>query len=301
VNKSFCSRIILGAGNFGGVGSLPELIGRGDSPETARDLLDRALELGIQQFDTANTYGGGRSEIILGDWLRGQGASARHKIQIATKVGNPYGCPSDDRPLSGRQIRLHLERSLKRLGIEQISTYYLHEADPHTPLDETLETLSLALEQGMIASFGLSNASLAYVQRVLEAAGPALSQKLTHVQNEFHFLHTPDLAELIPFLSSRKIKYVAFSPLAGGLLTGKYQGAVSPPDGSRLSLRPEPYRRFLTQQSLLKLSEFLEGAGETPSEAALQFVLNTPGVDSVIIGPRKLEHYESLGLKLSPT
>lgn len=299
VNESFCSRIILGAGNFGGVGSLPELTGRGDSPTTARALLDRALELGITQFDTANTYGGGQSEVILGDWLREQSASIRSQIRIATKVGNPHGCPADERPLSGRQIRLHLERSLKRLDVEQISTYYLHEPDPQTPLDETLEALSLALGQGMIAGFGLSNAGLAYVQRVLEAAGQPLSLKLTHVQNEFHFLQTLDLDELIPFLSSHKIKYVAFSPLAGGLLTGKYQGVASPPDGSRLSLRPEPYQRFFSQQNLFKLSEFLEAAGKTPSEAALRFVLSSPGVDSAIIGPRKLEHYESLGLKLS--
>jgi aryl-alcohol dehydrogenase-like predicted oxidoreductase len=296
------SRIILGAGNFGGVGSLPALIGRGESTSMARRLLDRAVELGITRFDTANTYGGGESEVILGDWLRDQSAPLRQRIQITTKVGNPYGCGDGERPLSRRQIEFHLERSLRRLAIEQLSVYYLHEQDGLTPLEETLEAFSAAIDRGLIAGFGLSNFNLENVQRVLDTAGQSLASKLTHVQNEFHFLHQSDRDPLIPFLSLRKIKYVAFSPLAGGLLTGKYQQVEAPPEGSRLSLRPEPYQRFLSQEGLSKISGFLEDARrseKSPSEAALRFVLDTPGVHFVIIGPRKLEHYESLGFKFN--
>lgn len=297
------SRVILGCGNFGGVGSLPELIGRGESPQTARGLLDQALQLGITHFDTANTYGGGQSEIILGEWLRQQPATLRRQIQISTKVGNPYGCDSSDRPLSQKQIEFHLERSLQRLNVEQIAVYYLHEPDPQTPLEETLEALSVACKKGLIAGFGLSNVGIDYVRRFFETAGDTIAGRLTHVQNEFHFLHQSDLEELIPFLSSHKIKYTAFSPLAGGLLSGKYQQFQAPPQDSRLSLRPEPYQRFLTPQGLIKISDFLKDSqqrGLNPSEKALRFVLDTPGVNSVIIGPRKEEHYESLGFKLKP-
>jgi aryl-alcohol dehydrogenase-like predicted oxidoreductase len=295
------SKIILGCGGFGGVGSLPELIGKGESREDAFDLLDQTIRLEITRFDTANTYGGGRSESILGEWVQRQSAAVRRRIQISTKVGNPHGCTDGDRPLSRQQMEFHLERSLKRLSIERIDVYYLHELDSRTPLEETLEALSAALQKGKIAGFGLSNVGRDDVERILGVAGPTLGEKLTHIQNEFHFLHKRDAGELIPFLTARNIGYVAFGPLAGGLLTGKYEKFETPPQGSRLSLRPEPYRRLLTPETSMKISTFVEEArqkGLDPAEAALRFAVNTSGIDSVIIGPRKREHYESLGFKL---
>ncbi len=109
-------RIVFGCGNFGGIGSSPKLRDAGDGEEQALQLLDHARALGLRRFDTANTYGGGASEIMLGKWLRSQGRSFVEKAQIATKVGNPTGCPPDQAPLSSKQIAYHLDQSLGPVG-----------------------------------------------------------------------------------------------------------------------------------------------------------------------------------------
>jgi len=127
-------RIVFGCGNFGGIGSSPDLRGPGDSEDQALRLLDHARRVGLRRFDTANTYGGGSSEIMLGKWLRSQDARFRQNAQIATKVGNPHGCAPGDTPLSRSQIADHLDRSLRRLGVERIDLYYIHEFDRATPL-----------------------------------------------------------------------------------------------------------------------------------------------------------------------
>src|SRR5438477_10092348 len=110
-------RIWFGCGNFGGIGSSPSLRSAGDSEEQALQLLDHARQVGLRRFDTANTYGGGASEIILGKWLRAQGMEFVQIAQIATKVGNPHGCPPGQTPLSAAQIASHLDESLRRLGV----------------------------------------------------------------------------------------------------------------------------------------------------------------------------------------
>src|SRR6059058_1507201 len=120
LTESDIARIWFGCGNFGGIGSSPKLRSAGDSEEQALRLLDHARHLGLRRFDTANTYGGGASEVILGKWLRSQGAPFVGSAQIATKVGNPHGCAAGDRPLSPTQVAHHLDQSLCRLGVERI-------------------------------------------------------------------------------------------------------------------------------------------------------------------------------------
>src|SRR5206468_2814535 len=182
-----------------------------------------ARRVGLRRFDTANTYGGGASETVLGQWLRAQGASFRQSAQIATKVGNPHGCPPGDRPLSARQIAYHLDRSLSRLGIERIDLYYIHEFERVTPLEETLEAMARGVEAGKIDRFGISNASLADVEAVRSIAPSSLAARFEYVQNEYNLLAAADAEELIPACAERGLRYTAFSPLAGGLLTGKYR------------------------------------------------------------------------------
>src|SRR4051812_34825527 len=168
-------RIWFGCGNFGGIGSSPSLGAAGDSEEQALQLLDRARQVGLRRFDTANTYGGGASELVLGKWLQAQAASFRQSAQIATKVGNPHGCPPGETPLSPAQIAWHLDQSLSRLGVERIDVYYIHEFDRVTPLEQTLDAMSRAAEAGKIDRFGISNASLADVQVVRNLAGETLA------------------------------------------------------------------------------------------------------------------------------
>jgi len=293
-------RIVFGCGNFGGLGSSPALRDKGDDRERALALLDHARELGLTRFDTANTYDGGVSEQVLGEWLGRQDAGFRTRIEVATKVGNPVGCPPGERPLSRAQVAHHLDESLRRLGLEQIAPYYLHEFDPSTPLEETLEALDRALAAGKIASFGVSNATAADLQAVIDlTARGALAAAFTHVQNGFNRLETGDLDGVIPLVRERGLRYVAFSPLAGGLLSGKYQPDRAPPPGTRLDAAPGFFEPLMTPASFAAIAELQQRATEhrwTLSAAALRFILDTPGVDALIIAPRSLEQFATYGI-----
>jgi aryl-alcohol dehydrogenase-like predicted oxidoreductase len=293
-------RIVFGCGNFGGIGSAPELRGAGDGEPQALILLDHARRVGLRRFDTANTYGGGASEETLGKWLRAQGASFLQTVQIATKVGNPHGCPPGETPLSRTQIAHHLDVSLRRLGVERIDLYYIHEFDRATPLEEALDAMTRALEAGKIARLGISNASLSDVEAVKTLAGASLAACLDYVQNEYNLLATRDRQALIPYCAEHGLRYTAFSPLAGGMLTGKYRFGEVPPSGSRLAQAPDACAAYLTEESLAaieRLKRSADARGETMAGAALSFVLDTPGVDGLIIAPRRIEHFAGYGLE----
>lgn len=292
-------QIILGCGNFGGIGSLPEFYGRGDSEKQSFSVLNLAREFGLSRFDTANSYGGGASEEFLGKWLRQQDSSFRAEAQITTKVGNPHGARPGHNPFDISEIQFHAQASLRRLGIDRIGTYYLHEFPPTERLDEVLEALDGLLQKGQISSIGLSNVTKENIESFTARAGARLNPFLSQIQNEFHLLKTLDQSELMPSLKEHGIQYSAFSPLAGGLLTGKYQFQIAPPEGSRLALRREPYEVYLNAANFKKIDDFLEktrGQNITPAQAALQFVLDA-GVDSVVVGPRNRKHFEDLGFK----
>jgi aryl-alcohol dehydrogenase-like predicted oxidoreductase len=289
-------RIVFGCGNFGGIGSAPHLRCAGDSEEQALELLDHARRVGLTRFDTANTYGGGASEAILGKWLRAQGAGFVRSAQIATKVGNPNGCPPGDTQLSAAQIAFHLDRSLKRLKVERIDLYYIHEFDRVTPLEETLEAMERAADAGKIDRFGISNATLADARAVLELAGDSL--RFAYVQNEYNLLASGDSEALIPWCAGQGLRYTAFSPLAGGFLTGKYRSGEPPPPGSRAAHAPEVCAAYSTDEAFAKIDRLrrtAEQRGQTMAEAALRFVLDTPGVDGLIVAPRRIEHFASMG------
>ena len=293
-------RIIFGCGNFGGIGSSPALRGVGDSEKQALHLLDHSRSVGIRRFDTANTYGGGASEIFLGKWLRSQGASFVDAAQIATKVGNPHGCPPGETPLSRTQIAYHLDVSLERLGVERIDLYYVHEFDRVTPLEEVLEAMGRAVEAGKIDRFGVSNASLSDVEEVRRLASGSLAPRFEYVQNEYSLLAIADASALIPYCAAHSLRYTAFSPLAGGLLSGKYRLGEQPSPGTRLAHAPEIYADYLNEESfgtIERLRLAAEERGETTANAALRFVLETPGVDSLIIAPRRVEQFRDLGFQ----
>jgi len=179
---------------------------------------------------------------------------------------------------------------LRRLGAERIDLYYIHEFDRMTPLEETLDAMSRAIEAGKIAAFGVSNASLADVKAVREVAGASLG--FEYVQNEYNLLATADARELIPYCAEHGLRYTAFSPLAGGFLTGKYQFGESAPSESRLAHAPEVCAGYSNEKSFAAIEQLRRSADarkETMAAAALRFVLDTPGVDGLIIAPRRIE------------
>jgi aryl-alcohol dehydrogenase-like predicted oxidoreductase len=295
--KCDVDRIVFGCGNFGGIGSAPHLRSAGDTEQRALKLLDHARRVGLRRFDTANTYGGGLSEMVLGKWLRSQDASFVQKAQIATKVGNPHGCPSSEAPLSRSQIAYHLDLSLCRLGVERIDLYYIHEFDRTTALEETLDAMARAIEAGKIDRFGVSNASLADVEAVRSLADGSLASRFQYVQNEYNLLATGDALELIPYCAENWLRYTAFSPLAGGILTGKYRFGEKAPPGSRLADAPEACAGYMNEESFSVIDRLRRSADarqETMAASALRFVLDTPGVDGLIIAPRSVEHFASL-------
>ena len=135
------SRLGLGCGNFGGIGSAPEFFGMGESEAQAFALMDRAFDAGMNFFDTANAYGGGRSETYIGNWLKTKGSTVSQRLLLSSKVFNRVGPGPNDRGLSRRHILQQVDESLARLQTDRLDMYLIHEPDPETPLEETLVAL----------------------------------------------------------------------------------------------------------------------------------------------------------------
>jgi aryl-alcohol dehydrogenase-like predicted oxidoreductase len=287
-------RVVLGCGNFGGIGSAPAFFGQGESREEAFAIMDAAWALGLRWFDTADAYGGGRSETWIGDWVRATG----NRPRITTKTFNAME-DGADWGLARERVLRQAETSLERLGVERIDLYLTHEPDPDTPVEETFKTFATLLERGLIDTWGVSNVAASDLREWLELGTPAL------VQNSYSLLERGDEAEVIPLCAERGIDYQAFSPLAGGWLTGKYHGGEPPPPGSRMTLRPEPYLHLDDERVYAGLDELgRAAAGRGASTAGLALAWALAGTSSVVVGPRRPAHLdcvgEALGLDLSP-
>ena len=238
------SRLGLGCGNFGGIGSAPAFFGMGENEAQAFDLMDRAFDAGINFFDTANAYGGGRSEIYIGRWLKRKGSSVRQQLLLSSKVFNPVGPGPNDRGLSRRHILRQVDESLGRLQTDRLDMYLIHEPDPETPLDETLRTLDDVVRMGKVLYVGASNIEAWRLARGLWISDKGGLCRFDWVQNAFSLLDRTPEREMFPLCADQRVGFTAFSPLAGGWLTGKYQAAGAYPEASRMTLRPEPYRHL---------------------------------------------------------
>ena len=276
------SRIILGCGNFGGIGSAPEFFGQGESDAEAAAIMDRAWELGITTFDTADAYGGGRSEAAIGAWLRTRGV----RPTLATKTFNPMG-PGEDHGLAPARLRRQLASSLERLGVERVDLYLTHEPDPEVQLGETLDALDELVAAGQIGAYGGSNVDGTVLR---EAAG-----RYRWVQNSYSLLERGDEAEVLPLCAADGLGYTPFSPLAGGWLAGRYRRGEEPPSGSRMAQRPGPYehlRRAEVWDGLEAFEARAADAGVEPATLALAWLLSDPRITAVIVGPRRPEQLE---------
>jgi aryl-alcohol dehydrogenase-like predicted oxidoreductase len=300
------SQVILGCGNFGGIGSAPEFYGKGETEEEAFALMDRAFELGINVFDTADAYGGGRSETMIGRWLTARGGSVRDQVLVSTKVFNPVGEGPNDWGLSRRHIRRQIEASLARLGVETIDLYLVHEPDPATPMEETLSVLDDSVHSGKIHYVGVSNMPAHLIGKSLETAESAGFEPFRWVQNPYSLLERRDESDVLPLCEEEHLGYTPFSPLAGGLLTGKYELDRDYPKGSRMATRPEPYVGHwneVTFDRLRRLGTLAEGLDVSSAGLALAWVMSHPQVTAPIVGPRRPAHFdaveEALALELT--
>lgn len=289
------SAVGLGCGNFGGIGSAPAFFGQGESEEEAFELMDMALDVGINFFDTADAYGGGRSESYIGRWLKQKGSSVRDNLLLSSKVFNPVGDDPNQRGLSRRHIIRQVEASLQRLGVEQLDMYLIHEPDPETPLEETLHALDDLIHQGKLHYIGASNMPAWLLTKALWLSDKYNLHRFEWVQNGYNLLERQDDVEMLPLCADQGLGYTPFSPLCGGFLTGKYKFENDYPEGSRMTLRPEPYLKLWHKETFARLERFKQAAADKGvSMAGLAFAwqLHHPQVTAPIIGPRRPSHFE---------
>jgi aryl-alcohol dehydrogenase-like predicted oxidoreductase len=290
------SRLGLGCGNFGGIGSAPAFFGMGETEAQACALMDRAFDAGINVFDTANAYGGGRSEAYIGRWLTAKGSAVREQLLISSKVFNPVGPGPNDRGLSRRHILQQVDASLARLQTDRLDLYLIHEPDPETPLDETLQALDAVVRAGKVLYVGASNIEAWRLARALWISDVRSWRRFDWVQNSFSLLDRSPEREMFPLCAEVGVGFTGFSPLAGGWLTGKYRAAAAYPDGSRMTLRPEPYRhleRDAIFRGLQALGDEARARGVGMDALAIAWVLQHPRCDAAIIGPRTVAHLDS--------
>jgi aryl-alcohol dehydrogenase-like predicted oxidoreductase len=275
------SELFLGCGNFGGIGSPPEFYGKGDNQKSAFTLMDAALAAGITMFDTANTYAGGVSEDWIGQWLTSRGT--RDDVYLTTKVSGPVGPGPQDQGLSRKHIRTQVEASLNRLRTDRIDLYLAHAPDEATPITETVAAFDELVREGKIRNYGLSNYSVGQLEAALTAmARPA------NLQCGYNLL---DRSQSTVFETCRRagVAFTAYSPLAGGLLTGKYRGDQPPPPGTRMALRPTPLPH-LTHDALYKalgeLGVVADRYGVPLATLSLAWLRADPNVTALVVGPR---------------
>ncbi len=284
-------RIALGCGNFGGVGSAPEFFGQGLGEDQARALMDAAWERGITHFDTADAYGGGRSEQAIGRWIAARGV----RPQLTTKTCNPMS-PGADRGLAPERIARQLRASLDRLGVDHVDLYLAHDFDPDVPLPETFGAFDEARAAGLVLGYGVSNFTAGQLAAGLAAGNPQA------IQNCYSLLTRQDEADVLPLCARRSVAYLAFSPLAGGWLTGKYRRGQPFPPGSRMTQRPEPYLAFATSRTfdaLASLERIASWRGMSMAGLALAWLLADERVSQIVIGPGRPEHLAPLAEALA--
>jgi aryl-alcohol dehydrogenase-like predicted oxidoreductase len=272
------SRIILGCGNFGGIGSAPEFFGRGESQEEAFAIMDAAWEAGITTFDTADAYGGGRSESVIGAWIRDRRPDG---LVLTTKTFNPMTAGAD-KGLAPERIKRQLESSLERLGVDRVDLFLTHDWDPDVPIADTAAALAELEEQGTIGAYGLSNVDGPQLREALAAGDFAW------VQNSYSLLDREAEREVLPLCETHGLGFTPFSPLAGGWLTGKYRRDAPAPAGSRMTMRPEPYEHLRADRVYDGLEE-LERRGD-PAALAIAWLLADPRIAAVVVGPRRPDH-----------
>jgi len=251
----------------------------------------RALDVGITFFDTANIYGGTRSEEFLGAAL----ASKRPGVVIATKFSGPMGEGPLQRGASRRHMFQQVEASLKRLGTDYIDLYQVHFPDPATPIEETLRALDDLVRSGKVRYIGCSNFA---AWQVVEAQWTARTHHLVpfiSAQNEYNLLDRRIERELVPACKAYGLGILPYFPLASGFLTGKYRPGQPPPPGTRLQLWGPRGERILSQHNfeiLGKLEAIAQSHGHTMLELAFSWLASQPFVSSVIAGATTPEQVE---------
>jgi aryl-alcohol dehydrogenase-like predicted oxidoreductase len=291
--------VVLGAGYFGGLGSPSELLGLGLDEAQAHEVLDRCTALGITFVDTAHSYAAGAADRMIGSWLS-TGRAWRPRIAVLHKVGVVVDEDSIRVDLSPDRTRAQIDDALERLDVDTIDVIAIHAPDQATPPIDTARVFVDALESGQARAWGLSNVDAANLDAWLEAADRVGLPNPRLVENEYSLLNRADEADVLPTCRELGVEYLAYSPLAGGVLTGKYQRGEPPPPGSMLDLRPESATALddHVHAVVAAVRQIAADHACTPAAVALAWVRDRPGVRP-IIGPRRPEHLDAVEEMLS--
>ncbi len=275
--------LTLGTMTFGGQGKF-QAVGRTDL-EGARRQIDMALDAGVNLIDTADVYSDGASEEIVGEALNGR----RDQILLATKARFPTGPGPNDAGLSRHHLIRACEASLRRLRTDHIDLYQLHEWDGDTPLEETLAALDHLVQSGKVRYVGCSNFA---GWQVMKALGIADRLHLPRFVSQQVYLSLQERAaeyEIVPSALDQGLGLLIWSPLAGGLLSGKYRRNEPPPEGSRHASEwdePPVYDENKLYDTVDVLVDIADAHGVSPARVALAWLLGRPGITSVVVGAR---------------
>jgi aryl-alcohol dehydrogenase-like predicted oxidoreductase len=283
------SELCLGAMTFG----------REASEDESHRMLDRFVDAGGNFIDTANVYGAGTSEEILGRWLAGR---PRDECVIATKVRFPMGKGPNEVGLSRKHILVSVEASLRRLRTDYIDLYQVHSWDGMTPLGETLSTLHTLVQSGKVRYLGASNFSGWQLQKAVDTARQMGWEPFVCLQPQYNLLTRTPEWEILPVCQNEGLGVIPWSPLRGGWLSGKFRrGMEGPPADSRVAVadqhgwgeRWSTYNNEHTWSVLDALFAVAEQAGKTPAQVAINWLLRRPTVTAPIIGARSLEQLDA--------
>jgi aryl-alcohol dehydrogenase-like predicted oxidoreductase len=270
--------------------------------EAAHAILDRALDAGVNFVDTADVYPvpptietAGRTEEIVGRWLRGK----RSRVVVATKCRGRVGPGPNDEGLSRAHILDAVEASLRRLQTDYIDLYQVHAPDADTPLEETLQALDDLVRWGKVRYLGCSNFEAWRLYKSLWVSGRLHLARFDCVQPRYNLLHREIERDLLPVCAEEGIGVIAYNPLAGGFLTGKYRRDEPPPEGTRFALgggSGSLYRNRYWHARLFdavdRVKEVAGSCGVTPAQVSVAWLLQQPAVTSAIIGATRREQVE---------
>jgi len=258
---------------------------------TSAAMFHRRREIGINFFDTANVYAGGRSEEILGKLI----ADCRDEIVLTSKVGFPTGKDVNARGLSRRNLTLAVEASLKRLGTDRLDLYFLHTFDPQTPIEETLRALDDLVRQGKILYPAASNWTAWQIATALGISARERLARFECIQPMYNLAKRQAEVEILPLAQAEHLGVISYSPLGGGLLTGKY-GTKQRPEQGRLVDNSMYVRRYgdpAYYEIAERFTAHAEERGVHPATLAVAWVMSNPALTAPIIGARNLEQLEA--------
>jgi aryl-alcohol dehydrogenase-like predicted oxidoreductase len=299
----FVSELCLGTMTFGGSEGIWQHIGSVQQKE-ADDLVRAALDAGVNFIDTANVYAGGLAEEITGQALRNLGV-VRDEVVVATKVYGRMGKGPNGSGTSRYHMLEQAKASLRRLQLGHIDLYQIHGFDAVTPIEETLEALDTLVRQGLVRYVGVSNWAAWQIAKALGIAERKNLAPIRSVQAYYTLAGRDVEREIVPMLRSEKVGLMVWSPLAGGLLSGKYdRNSETTGDGRRAQFDFPPVDRDRAYGVIDAMRPIAEAHGRSVAQVALAWLLHQPFVTSVIVGAKRVdqlrENLETVNIELSP-